>query len=95
MVAGSLQQVITCTAKAPQVGPSTAPCSDLSGVFQQPVMVQAYVLDPGSQTLIDSVVASFDYTVASAIWMMAFTFVVGLYLASSQIGLLLNLIRGR
>lgn len=88
MAAGSLQQIIVCTAKAPQVGRSVAPCSDLSGVFQQPVMVQAYVLDPGAQTLIDAALLPFDYTVYGPIWVMAFTLVVGLYLV-------LNLIRGR
>ncbi|MGK5077386.1 hypothetical protein [Janthinobacterium sp. HLX7-2] len=95
MASGSLQQIIVCSVKDQQIGPSIAPCADVSGVFQQPVMMQAYVLDSGSQTLVDSVVAPFDYTVAGAIWMMVFTFVVGLYVATSQVGLLLNLIRGR
>ena len=95
MGAGLIQQVIVCIPTEPQAGTSVAPCEDLAGVVHHPVMTQAYVLAPGSQTLIDSVVAPFDYVVAGTIWTMVFVFVVGLYLASSQIGLLLNLIRGR
>jgi hypothetical protein len=37
----------------------------------------------------------FDYTYASAIWSLAFTTVVGLYLVSKNVGLILALIRGR
>lgn len=95
METGSLQRIVVCVSKEPQVGPSVPPCVDVAGSYQQPVMKQAYVIEAGSQTLFESVVAPFDYTVAGTIWTMVFVFVVGLHLASSQVGLLLNLIRGR
>lgn len=92
---GALQQIVVCIPNESGVGTSVSPCTDVAGVPQHPVVTQAYVIDPGSQTYLDAVAAPFDYAVAGSIWMMVFTFVVGLYLASSQVGLLLNLIRGR
>lgn len=38
---------------------------------------------------------AFDYTYASAVWSLAFTSVVGLYLLAKNLGLILALIRGR
>jgi hypothetical protein len=37
----------------------------------------------------------FDYAYASSIWSLAFTSVVGLYLVSKNVGLILALIKGR
>lgn len=38
---------------------------------------------------------AFDYTYAAAVWSLAFTSVVGLYLVAKNAGLILALIRGR
>jgi hypothetical protein len=85
--------VVTCIPKSPQNGNSTSPCLDVGTTKMVPAMVQSYLIDPSSSSAIDAATTPFDYTVATAFWTLAFTFVVGLYLFSKKIGILLNFIR--
>ncbi|RJX30302.1 MAG: hypothetical protein C4516_10685 [Oxalobacter sp.] len=47
-----------------------------------------------TQMLVSST-APFDYATAGALWSLAFTFVLGLYLLARSAGTVLNVIRGR
>lgn len=74
--------------KGAPVGSASTLCSvaDRVQVSTTVEFLSAPVLDPS---------ATFDYAYASAIWSLAFTTVVGLYLVSKNVGLVLALIRGR
>lgn len=85
MAAGTEQIVIVCAPS--QV--SQSPCANGSA----PATVAAYLIDPSQAASINAQHEPFDYAVAGAIWGMAFTFVVGLYLVSKSAGTILSAIR--
>lgn len=55
--------------------------------------VQGYVFDSTNAASIEAQNGDFDYAAAAGIWGMAFTFVVGLYLVSKAVGVVLNRIK--
>jgi hypothetical protein len=55
--------------------------------------VDAYLIDPDVAASISAQNAPFDYAAASAIWGVAFTFVVALFLVSKSAGTVLQRIR--
>ncbi|GAB2899448.1 hypothetical protein GCM10027202_29200 [Microvirgula curvata] len=96
---GSIQTILVCRAAA---GEGFAPLSpvDSAGISvalcpvgTQLYAGQAYVLDAGQQQVVDAALGPFDYGYASALWGVSFTTVVGLYLVSHGISLVLNMIR--
>ena len=82
---GTEQVVLVCAPA--QVG--QAPC----GNGMAPVTVAAYLIDPAYAPSINAQNEQFDYTAAAAIWGLAFTFVVGLYLVGKSAGVILAAIR--
>lgn len=55
--------------------------------------VRGYVIEPAGAAAIEAQGEPFNYLVATQIWSLAFTFVVGLYLVSKSAGTILNAIR--
>jgi hypothetical protein len=51
------------------------------------------VLSPADYQAYAAQIAPFDYVAAAGLWSLAFTTVVGLYLVSHSIGLILGMIR--
>ena len=85
MTIGSIQTVVVCVpSDSPQL-----PCPSGQAI----ATVQGYVIDPAKASNIEAQYADFDYGAAAAIWGMAFTFVVGLYLVSKAAGAVLNRIK--
>ena len=85
MTIGSIQTVVVCVpSDSPQL-----PCP--SG--QAMATVQSYVFDSTNAASIEAQNGDFDYAAAAGIWGMAFTFVVGLYLVSKAVGVVLNRIK--
>lgn len=85
MAMGTQQLVVVC-------GPSQAskaPC----GTGMAPVTVSAYLIDPTQASNIEAQNQPFDYAAAAAVWGLAFTFVIGLYLVSKSAGVILAAIR--
>jgi hypothetical protein len=91
---GSVQTVVVC---APVAGPTDAQqlavCPATDGHFFAPINVQAYLVDPSQQGVIEASIGPFDYAQASGVWFAAFSMVVGLYFVSTTIGAVLGLIR--
>ncbi|PLY44097.1 hypothetical protein CSZ94_06925 [Janthinobacterium sp. ROICE36] len=58
-----------------------------------PGTVAAYLIDPTQASSINAALAPFDYGYASAIWALAFSMVVGLYVVSHGIGTVLGFLR--
>lgn len=85
MAVGIEMPVVVCAAASVQ----QSPCP--SGMA--PAVVQAYLLDPSQAASVEAQNQPFDYSVAAQIWGMAFTFVVGLYLVSKSVGVILNRIK--
>jgi hypothetical protein len=95
MATGAVQWVLVCRSDATAgniVNPASQ-CTTPDGHAGWPVAVQAYMLDPSQQSLIEASVGPFDYAQAGAFWATAFTGVVGLYFVSVSIGSLLGFIR--
>ena len=55
--------------------------------------MQAYVIDPSQQGMIEASMGPFDYAEGAAVWAAAFSMVVGLYFVSAAIGAVLGMIR--
>ena len=96
---GTVQTVLVC-ATAPAEGfTALSPVSSAGDAVTvcpggtQLYTGQAYVLDAGQQQVVDAALGPFDYGYASALWGVSFTTVVGLYLVSHGISLVLNMIR--
>lgn len=85
MGTGQIQTVLICV----PAELSQAPCPAGMGVST----TMAYVINPDRAASIEAQYAEFDYGHAAAIWTMAFTFVVGLYLVSKSAGTVMNAIR--
>ena len=67
----------------------------LRNIYASPPYVYPTVTSVSSSSGSTSTTDQFDYSYASAIWSLAFCSVVGLYLLSKNVGVILALIRGR
>lgn len=67
----------------------------IRNVYASPPYVNLTVSSASSAATTPTAPEAFDYAYASAIWSLAFTSVVGLYLVAKNVGLILALIRGR
>lgn len=85
MAPGTVQTIVICVPS----GFPQAPCPTGQAVST----VQAYVIDAAQGANIEAQFAPFDYAIASGIFGMAFSFVVGLYLVSKSAGVILQRIR--
>ena len=91
MPVGTIQNIVVCgTGSQVLYSGRAIQCPDGSN----PVMVSAYVIDAAQEANFEASNGPFDYAVATSIWGMAFTFVVGLYLVSKSAGVVLNRIKG-
>jgi hypothetical protein len=68
-------------------------CPVLNQQAYAPQRVSAYLVDPSHGAAIDAAMAPFDYGYASAVWALAFSMVVGLYVVSHGIGTVLGFLR--
>lgn len=92
MATGTVQTVVACLPtdfSQSDLAPTASDCP--SGT--QLGTIQAYLLDPSEQPNYEAISGPFDYGVASSIWVMSFSFVVGLYLVSKSAGEVLRMIR--
>lgn len=91
---GAVQKVVVCV---PSVEPPNAQqqaiCPSVDGVPSTPTLLEAYLIDPSQQDVIQASVGPFDYGQAAGLWFAAFSMVVGLYFVSTAIGAILGLIR--
>lgn len=85
MSTGSVQTVLVCVSSQIQ----QAPCPTGTA----PVPMQIYVIDPSQAASIEAQNEPFDFAVASQIWGMAFSFVVGIFLVSKSAGIILKKIK--
>ena len=96
---GTIQTILVCRAAAGQGFAPLSPVDSagipvaLCPVGAQLYAGQAYVLNASQQQAIEAAMGPFDYAYASAVWSLAFTTVVGLYLVSHGISLVLQMIR--
>jgi hypothetical protein len=82
---GTVQTIFVCV----PAGSTQAPCPTGMALST----IQAYIIDPSQADSIEAQNAPFDYAYAGAVWVMAFTFVVGLFLVSKSAGTILSIIR--
>lgn len=93
MPLGSVVNLVTCQART-DGGAAVAPCgSDATGTGYQPVVVQAYVVDPAQSSKFDAMAEPFDYAQATGLFGFAFSIVLLAWLASHFSGTILGLIR--
>lgn len=91
---GSVQSVVVCVPVAePASAQQQAVCPSVNGQNFAPTNMQAYVIDPSQQGMIEASMGPFDYPQGAAIWAAAFSMVVGLYFVSTAIGSVLGMIR--
>lgn len=93
MPSGTLQTVLVCIPAPSASAADQQICPHVDAQYYVPSRVQAYLIDVDQASLLESVTGPFDYGYASAVWALAFTTVVGLFLVSHSIGLLLGFIR--
>ncbi|SOZ35598.1 hypothetical protein [Cupriavidus neocaledonicus] len=96
VVTGSVQNILICAPLAAgetvnAIDSQACPPSGAQAFKLQ--SMQAYVLDSSAQSLLEAAAKPFDYEYAGVVWSVAFTMVVGLYLASAKVGAVLGLIR--
>lgn len=100
MAAGTLQQVVVCSAGSPisgavelrNGGSTTILYCDAARSMRQ-WRYQAYVVDPGSAAYIDAVSTPYDYAQGGALWAFGFAFTLGLWLVAKNIGFVLNAVK--
>ena len=73
----------------------TVPASSVAVTLQDECPVGSRVVISTTLEQLTQTADAFDYSYASAVWSLAFTSVVGLYLVAKNAGLILALIRGR
>lgn len=96
---GSAKYIIVCQGKSPNSGNSTSPCATIGAQRYEPVMVSAFVLDPGSsfaelnnlQNYVQ--VVPFDYQHAGLAFAFGLTMVLTFWLTAKPIGMMLELVR--
>lgn len=96
MSLGSVQNILVCVPQLPGEVASSADsqvCPPSSSQAFKLQSMQAYVVKPSGQSLFEAAVRPFDYEYAGALWSMAFTMVIGLYLVSAKVGAVLGLLR--
>jgi hypothetical protein len=93
MSIGSVQYVIQCKPRT-DGGAASAPCgTDASGTAYQPVMVQAYVADPGAASYFDAMSEPFDYSQGMAFFSTACSFALLAWFVARNAGAVLAVIR--
>lgn len=92
MAIGSVQSVVVCVpvVNASVVDPA---CPSVGSQMYEAQRVSAYLVNPSQGAAIDAALAPFDYGYASAVWALAFSMVVGLYVVSHGIGTVLGFLR--
>ncbi|MFZ6693662.1 hypothetical protein [Undibacterium sp. SXout20W] len=93
MAIGSIQTVVVCSASQISTISQQVICPNVGGQYFVPTTVQTYLLDPSQQLNFEGAIAPFDYAYASGIWTLAFSTVVGLWLLSHSIGIVLAHLR--
>lgn len=94
MPSGSIQSVVVCIQVAePASSQQQIVCPAANGRNFAPANMQAYVIDPSQQGMIEASMGPFDYAEGAAVWAAAFSMVVGLYFVSAAIGAVLGMIR--
>lgn len=73
-------------------GDSVAPCTTIGADRQQPAMISAYVLDPSTNLLNQSVLVPFDYDSMGTAFGVAVTIVLTFWLIAKPIGMMLGLV---
>ena len=91
MAIGSLQYISICTPNGTRR--SVGDCSNVGSVGYSPSMVQAYVLDTTAQTTFEALAKPFDYAAAASIFSFFFSFIIGCWFVSKNIGLVLSAIK--
>ena len=90
---GAVHQVLVCAPVASATSQDQLLCPAQGGQFYAPIPVSAYLLAPEQGAAFEANTAPLDYSVAGALWAFALTTVVGLYIASHSIGLVLGFLR--
>lgn len=86
MAAGEVRSIVVCVPSQT----TQSPCPSGMAIS----VSEAYLIAPSGAASYEAQTVPFDYAVASAIWGLAFTFVVGLFLVSKSAGTVLQRIRG-
>jgi len=93
MSIGFVVNLLVCQPRSDS-GQAVAPCGvDANGTPYQPVVVQAYVLDPAQASKLEAMAEPFDYAQATGLFGFAFSIVLLAWLASHFSGTILGLIR--
>lgn len=92
MAIGSVQTVVICVPIS-NASSGDQTCPSIGSQAYGAQRVSAYLVDPSQGAAIDAALAPFDYGYASAIWTLAFSMVVGLYVVSHGIGTVLGFLR--
>lgn len=100
MPAGTLQQVVVCSAALPIAGAvelrnggtNTVIYCDAARSMRE-WRFSAYVIDPASASYIDAIATPYNYAQGGAIWAFGFSFVLGLWFVSRNIGMILDAVR--
>jgi hypothetical protein len=90
---GSIQKVVVCIQATDATAAQQTICPAVAGQFYQPVTMQAYLVDPSQQGIIEASMGPFDYAQGGVVWASAFSMVVGMYFVSTAIGSVLGMIR--
>lgn len=90
---GAIHQVIVCAPVPSATSQDQVLCPAQGSQLYAPVSVAAYLLAPEQGAAFEANIAPLDYSVAGALWAFAFTTVVGLYIASHSIGVVLGFLR--
>ena len=90
---GAVHQVIVCAPVASATPQDQVVCPAQGAQLYAPAPVSAYLLAPEQGAAFEANMAPLDYAVAGALWAFAFTTVVGLYIASHSIGVVLGFLR--
>lgn len=100
MPAGTLQQVVVCSAAVPVPGAVELRNGTASSVIYcdsartlREWRYSAYVIDTGSAAYIDAVSTPYDYAQGGALWGFGFAFTLGLWLVAKNIGFVLNAVK--
>ena len=93
MSIGIVKNVVVCVPVASANAAQKIVCPPVGAQLYQPQQFQAYLIDSSQQNNIDAALGQFDYAYAAQLWSFSFSMIVGLYLFSHGIGLILGMIR--
>lgn len=71
MAIGRTTYIIECQT-SPSLSASVSPCVDISGAHYQPVIQQAYIVEPAAASVFDLLDQPFDYSTAAQFWAWGF-----------------------